>query len=249
MRAAAELGERHAAHPRHDDRGEVVPGIAVGPVRARLEVQRLLPRHDVEDVGVACRRARSAASQRCPPPRPSRAGPLVWVEQVADGERLAVVGQLGHVLPRGSSSDSLPSRASSSTAAAVNCLAIEPASMIVSAAFGAGARGRPCRRPSRAPPCRPLPRRRRIPVSSAVHFAKTASTFAESGVAGGRSKADKAATSASDAVRAIAGAFHSSAPPRGFRLRPFGLRRDFESPAPHQIRCRCQLTAASSIAG
>ena len=54
-------------------------------------------------------------------------------QEMTNGDRRAVVGQLGMYFRIGSSSDSLPSRASSRTAAAVNCFDTEPASKIVSA--------------------------------------------------------------------------------------------------------------------
>ena len=87
----------------------------------------------------------------------------------------------------GSSSDSLPSRASSSTAAAVNCFETDPASKIVSGRSRRRARGPPCRTPSRAR-CAPLsadadraPGRRPVPLGedridaeSAMHLPRAA---------------------------------------------------------------------------
>src|SRR5918993_784525 len=49
---AREVGEGLPAHARDDDGGEIVATVAVGVLRSRGEVERLLPTEDVDDVGV-----------------------------------------------------------------------------------------------------------------------------------------------------------------------------------------------------
>jgi hypothetical protein len=47
-----ELPERFPRHSAHDDRGERIAGVAVDVLGAGDEVEHLLARHDVEDVGL-----------------------------------------------------------------------------------------------------------------------------------------------------------------------------------------------------
>ncbi len=94
-----ELGERLTAHPRDDDRREVVAGVAVGVSRAGEKVELALAADDVEDVGVGVRAspARPAGDGRHVSPVAESAR---VVQHVPDGQRSAVIWQLRDVLAR-----------------------------------------------------------------------------------------------------------------------------------------------------
>ena len=129
---AGELGERLTAHARDNDRREVVAGVAVGVARPGGKVERALAADDVEDVGVRVRRESLAASRRWRRRSPNRGvrscGSACAGWSAARRSRAAP----GCTCAPGSSSESFPSRASSRTAAAVNCFDTDPASKIVS---------------------------------------------------------------------------------------------------------------------
>ena len=134
---AREVGEGLAGDARDDDRGEVVAGVAVGPVACRAGKFSAFcrPRMSSTWAWVWTRVPRGQPAIHSTLPQSRR--PLVWcsIWRIVIGDRRSRAVP-GTYLRTGSSSESLPSRASSSTAAAVNCLETEPASKIVSGVFG-----------------------------------------------------------------------------------------------------------------
>jgi hypothetical protein len=118
-----ELGKRHVRDTRDENRGQVVAGVAVRPVRARCEIQRPLAADDVEHVRVCVGtgRSRPAGDALDAAPVAQAAG---VVQQVANCERDSVVGHFGDVLADGIVQREL--------AVASDCFDTDPASKIVS---------------------------------------------------------------------------------------------------------------------
>ena len=93
-----EVAQRFAGHPLDDDGEQGKAGIAVDVLRARCEVERLLPGHDVHDIRFG-NPVLFEAPARKSDQFPLIAQPAGVCQQVADGYRCPVVGNLCDVFP------------------------------------------------------------------------------------------------------------------------------------------------------
>ena len=99
-RFAGELGERLSGDAAHQDGRQIVAAVGVRILGAGRVIEGALAAQDIQHVrvGVGARGARPAGDGFHAAPVAQSAG---VVEQVADGERRAVVRQLGEIFARG----------------------------------------------------------------------------------------------------------------------------------------------------